>query len=181
MPAHCSRMRSGLVAMVICTLASPVTIRLYAQSTTTSPHCTAPVYHQFDFFIGDWDTYDVTDSTKIVARNHVSPMVGGCAVREVYEQNDGMRGESFSTYDASRKVWHQSWVTNRGELLLMDGNLRGADMVFTATEKQKDGRSSLLRATWIPQHGSVRETAVRSTDGGRTWAPVFDIIFRPHR
>ena len=171
----------GTVALTVVVVAAPSRAMAQARTATPAPHCATPVYHQFDFFIGDWDTYDVTDSTKIVARNHVTRMVDGCAIREVYEQGDGMSGESFSTYDSSRHVWHQSWVTNRGELLLLEGGLRGANMVFTAKEKGSDGKSSLIRATWIPQHGSVRETAVRSTDGGKTWTPVFDIIFRPHR
>jgi hypothetical protein len=108
-------------------------------------------------------------------------MLGGCAVREVYEQSDGMRGESFSMYDSSRNAWHQSWVTNRGELLLLDGNLRGADMVFAGTTRSAGGKSSMVRVTWIPQHGSVRETAVVSNDGGNSWQPQFDIVFRPHK
>lgn len=170
-----------IITLTAATLAAPSSVVAQTQSATPASHCAMPVYHQFDFFIGDWDTYDVIDSTKIVARNHVTPMVGGCAIREVYEQSDGMSGESFSTYDASRHVWHQSWVTNRGELLLLDGGLRGANMVFTAAEKRSDGKSSLIRATWIQQHGSVRETAVRSSDGGKTWTPVFDIVFRRHK
>jgi hypothetical protein len=27
----------------------------------------------------------------------------------------------------------------------------------------------------------VRETATRSKDGGKTWEPLFDIVFRPHK
>jgi hypothetical protein len=151
-----------------------------AQNAKPAAHCTAPQYHQFDFFLGDWDTYDVADSTKIVARNHVSRMLDGCAIREVYSQNDGMSGESFNLYDAARHVWHQSWVTNRGELLLLDGGLRGRNMVFTATQKGSGGSTTLIRGTWIPLNGSVRETVVASTDGGMTWKPQFDIMFRPH-
>jgi hypothetical protein len=29
--------------------------------------------------------------------------------------------------------------------------------------------------------GGVRETAVTSTDGGTTWQPWFDLVFRPHK
>lgn len=168
-----------LVALATVGAASPS--RASAQAKPPAPHCTTPVYHQFDFFLGDWDTYDVTDSTKIVARNHVTRMLNGCAIREVYDQADGMAGESFSMYDASRKAWHQSWVTNRGALLLLDGGLDGTKMTFRATQKDSDGKSSIVRVAWIPQHGSVRETAESSTDGGKKWTPMFDIIFRPHR
>jgi hypothetical protein len=145
-----------------------------------SDACSAPEYRQFDFFAGDWDTYDVSDSTRIVARNHVTSMLDGCAIREKYVQSDGLHGESFSTYDAARRSWHQSWVTNRGTLLLLDGGVVGGRMVLTATEHAPDGSSSLLRGVWWTKGKSVRERAERSKDGGATWSPVFDIVFWPH-
>jgi hypothetical protein len=54
-------------------------------------------------------------------------------------------------------------------------------MVLIATERDKKGDSSLVRGIWVPQRGSVRETAERSKDGGRTWEPLFDIVFRKHK
>jgi hypothetical protein len=142
--------------------------------------CAAPEFRQFDFWVGDWDTFDVAEPTKVVARNQVTPMLGGCALREVYRQTDGLVGESFNIYDASRGRWHQSWVTNRGTLLLLDGGMDGDHMTLTATEKSSEGATSLLRAVWRREGAAVRETAERSTDGGKTWAPVFDILFRKH-
>jgi hypothetical protein len=154
---------------------------VFATFASTGPQpkaaCSAGEYHQFDFFAGDWDAYDIAAPTKIVARNHVTQMLNGCALREVYEQNDGLRGESFSAYDAARGVWHQSWVTNRGQILLLDGTLENGRMVLSG----KDDKGAIIRGTWIPQRGAVRETAERSTDGGKTWMPVFDMVFRPHR
>lgn len=143
--------------------------------------CTAAVYYQFDFFMGDWDTYDVAATTVVTARNHVTSMLEGCAIREVYEQNDGLLGESFTAYDASRHAWHQSWVTNRGQLLLLDGYLEQGRMVLTAVEHNADGTESLLRGKWWRDGPGVRERAERSRDHGVTWTPVFDIVFRPHR
>ena len=95
------------------------------RASAAAAHCDGPEYHQFDFFEGDWDTYDYGAPDSVVARNTVTPMLGGCAVREVYVQGDGVQGESFSVYDASRHRWHQSWVTNRGSMLLLDGQLDG--------------------------------------------------------
>lgn len=91
-----------------------------------------------------------------------------------------MRGVSFSTYDATRHEWHQSWVTNRGQLLLLDGELANGRMALTATERGGDGSSSLLRAVWWTKGRTVRERAERSKDGGATWAPVFDLVFKAH-
>jgi hypothetical protein len=142
--------------------------------------CGGTEFHQFDFWLGDWDAYDAGDPTKVVARNHVTPMLGGCAVREVYQQTDGLVGESFSAYDASRGRWHQSWVTNRGTLLLLDGGLNGDRMTLTASQNSPGGTESLLRGVWHREGSDVRETVDRSTDGGKTWSLVFDIVFRRH-
>lgn len=170
--------------LVIITLATAFTAAGYAPypaRTAPDPVCSAPEYHQFDFFAGDWDTYDVAAPDSIVARNHVTPMLDGCALREVYEQRDGLRGESFSVYDASRGIWHQSWVTNGGAVLLLDGGLKNGRMILTATEHHSDGSTSPLRAIWWQEGVNVREKAERSRDGGATWTAVFDIVFRPHR
>jgi hypothetical protein len=110
----------------------------------------------------------------------VTRILGGCVLHEVYEQTDGLVGESYSIYDASRGVWHQSWVTNRGGLLLLDGRREGDHIVLTGSEQGAVGASSLLRVTWWVEGTGVRETAERSTDGGKSWKPVFDILFRPH-
>jgi hypothetical protein len=130
--------------------------------------CAAAEYHQFDFFAGDWDAYDVGAPAKVVARNRVTPMLGGCALRENYEEPGGHKGESFSTYDGGRHVWHQSWVTNDGQLLLLDGHCDGRRMVLTATETLTNGTRRLVRGIWYPDSSGVRETADRSTDGGKT-------------
>ncbi|MGH8212661.1 MAG: hypothetical protein ACREPP_05460 [Rhodanobacteraceae bacterium] len=143
--------------------------------------CSLAVYRQFDFFAGDWDTYDVQAPDKPVARNTVRIILDGCVIHEDYRQNDGMQGESYSLYDSARKVWHQSWVTNRGELLLLDGGMQGDRMVFTGSQRTKDGKPSLLRGAWYRQGKNVRETATRSLNGGKTWQPVFEIVFKPHR
>jgi hypothetical protein len=146
-----------------------------------SQQCTTPQYRQFDFFLGDWDVYDV-GASAVKARNRVTHMLGACALREVYERPDGYVGESFSTYDAVRGLWHQSWVTNHGELLLLDGGLKSDAMVLTAMEPITSGSPSVLRGTWRRRpDGSLRETAERSKDGGKTWSVVFDIEFRRHR
>jgi hypothetical protein len=151
-----------------------------ARAAATAP-CSAPEYRQFDFFAGDWDAYDVAASPpRLIARNTVEIILDGCVVHEDYRQNDGHHGESYSLYDAARGVWHQSWVTNRGELLLLDGGLRNGRMVFTGTEQTTDGKPSLLHGVWYRQGAAVRETATLSTDGGKSWQPVFDILFRAH-
>jgi hypothetical protein len=44
-----------------------------------------------------------------------------------------------------------------------------------------DGRSVAQRITWKTQDQGVRESAVLSKDGGKTWAPAFDVLFLKHK
>lgn len=166
-------------AVLLATVVSAAGIGANGESKPAT-RCGSTQFRQFDFFAGDWDTYDAASPSTVVARNKVTIVLDGCVIKEDYRQNDGMHGESFSIYDASRDMWHQTWVTNRGQLLQLDGHLAGDRMILTGAETAPDGTSSLLRGTWRPDAEAVRETAERSTDGGKTWKPVFDIVFRPH-
>jgi hypothetical protein len=134
--------------------------------------CTAPAYRQFDFWVGDWDVFDADNPSQLVARVKVDRILGGCALREDYQAVDGKKGQSLSAYDATLKRWRQSWVTNLGEWLILNGGLDGSKMTLG---NQK------VRGVWLPVTGAVRETAVSSTDGGKTWKPWFDLWFRPHK
>jgi len=109
----------------------------------------------------------------------VDSILEGCVIREDYQDVHGHKGQSFSIFDASTKTWHQTWVTNRGELLLLDGAFRQGEMVLSG-HNLENGKRTEIRGTWKFENGSVHETAVRSTDGGKSWQPWFDLIFRAH-
>lgn len=164
-------------ALLLGALAPPDAVRA---EPAKSAKCGSPEFRQLDFWAGDWDTYDLDAPDKIVARNRVEVILDGCALREVYDQLDGLHGESLNIWDPTRKVWHQTWVTNRGQLLVLEGGMRGDRMILEGSQAAADGRPGRLRATWQPRKDDVRETAELSTDGGKTWKPLFDIVFRPH-
>jgi hypothetical protein len=138
--------------------------------------CTAPEFHQFDFWAGDWDVFETGGSTQ-VAHAQVDSILEGCVLREDYQDTTGHHGQSFTIYDAARKVWHQTWVTNRGELLMIEGTLVNGEITLSGVQ---DGKT-LVRGTWKPVKEGVREVAVKSADGGKIWTPWFDLMFRPHR
>lgn len=145
------------------------------------PACSAPEYHQFDFWAGDWDAFDVGKPDTAVAHARVDRILDGCVLLEDYQAANGSHGESFSIYDGSRKVWHQSWVTNRGRLLIIEGRFESGVMVLSGADVQPDGRQRRVRGIWKPAPEGVRETAFTSIDGGKTWDLWFDLIFRPHK
>jgi hypothetical protein len=175
-----------------------------------SPHCTAAPYRQLDFWIGDWDTFETdTPDGASIARARVKPIAQGCAIHELYEQNDGLIGDSILSYDPVRKQWQQTWVTNRGSIMVLWGNLKDGALVLEGDVHLKNGTSTKQRITWkthyvdpsrqgvtqlspegtsadVSSHvlrtwtqgNAVRESAELSRDGGKTWVPAFDVLFR---
>lgn len=147
--------------------------------TTPAPHpCSAPEYHQLDFWIGDWDTFETDEPGQpSVARARVDPIAQGCALHELYEQGDGLIGDSILSYDPVRKQWQQTWVTNRGALMVLWGKFKDGTLVLEGESHLRDGTSVMMRISWKAHDKGVREWAVRSKDGGKTWTPAFDVLF----
>ena len=75
----------------------------------------AAARHQFDFWLGDWDVRD--PAGKLVGRNRITRVHGGCALEEQWSGNGGVTGSSLNAWDAERDRWHQTWVDNTGGLL----------------------------------------------------------------
>jgi len=153
-----------------------------ATTTPGSPHCAAAEYHQLDFWIGDWDTFETdTHGGPLIARARVEPIAQGCAIHELYEQTDGLVGDSILSYDAVRKQWQQTWVTNRGSLMVLWGGFEAGALVLEGESHLRDGTTVRQRITWKTQDNGVRESAVLSKDGGKTWTPAFDVLFLEHK
>jgi hypothetical protein len=191
-PCDRARSRRALLCTVLLTLPlvacapSPAPVAVHAPSSTSSAltpvgRCTAPEYRQFDMWAGDWDVYDRDTPATPAARAHVDAVVGGCALREVYEQNDGLVGESYTFYDTSRKSWHHTWVTNKGQNLEIEGNPKGEAIVLQGMHRGGNAPDKTVRMSWQREaDGGVREWAESSTDGGASWKPMFDMVFRRH-
>jgi len=148
-----------------------------AIAAARAPSCASPEYHQFDFWLGDWDVVDL-DTGASTAHVQVDRILDGCVLHERYEDTTGSAGESFTTYDKGRKVWHQTWVTNRGRLLTIEGHAGREGIVMVGSYFREDGEEVRVRGTWKPVRGGVQETAAISDDDGNSWKPWFDLLFR---
>ena len=171
------------LATAIATLAAPVVAATPAAPRPASaPPCSVAEYRQLDFWIGDWDTFESSEPDgDVIARARVESVAEGCAVRERYEQGDGLIGESLLSYDAVRKQWQQTWITNRGANMVLWGNLKDGVLVLEGEAHLQDGTTVLQRIRWQPQGAGVREWAESSRDGGKTWSPAFDVLFLKRR
>lgn len=140
--------------------------------------CLGPEYRQFDFWVGDWDVFESDGVTK-VAHVKVERILNGCVLEDRYEDANGLNGRSLTIYDAPRRLWHQTWVTNRGRLLIISGKKQAEQMVLSGAYRDDNDNEIQVQGTWKPVSGGVHETAVTSADGGASWKQWFDLIFRP--
>ncbi len=150
-----------------------------APANPAGPKCPLPEFRQFDFWVGDWDTFETDKSTPgSIAHARVDPIAAGCAIHELYEQGDGLIGDSILSYDATKKVWQQTWVTNRGSFMYLTGVFKDGAVTLEGESHSREGKTTNMRITWKAEGPTVREFAVFSTDGGKKWEPAFDVTFK---
>lgn len=161
--------------------AAPAPVAPAQSATHRTPGCSEPERHQLDFWLGDWDTFEpVGDPGVSQARAHVDSILAGCVVHELYEQTDGLIGDSFLSYDSITKKWQQTWLTNFGAYMFLTGNFKDGVLTLEGTSHTKT-KDLPHRITWKAEKGGVRETGVMSMDGGKTWVPAFDVLFLKHK
>jgi hypothetical protein len=157
-------------AVLICLSLWSVTAMAQPPAT---PSCVIPEYRQFDFWVGEWDV-TITGTEKQAGTNSIRRILSGCVLHESWASASGFRGESFNIWDASRKVWHQTWVDHQGGLLIVEGGLKDGRMVLEGEQLQPSGKPARQRITYTPNRdGTVRQHWEASGDG-KTWTTVFD-------
>ncbi len=131
-----------------------------------------PEQRQFDFWLGRWEVRDAAGTLQ--GRNHVEALLGGRVLQEHWQGAKGGGGTSLNAYLPGKKVWHQTWVDDQGNVLDLEGGLEGASMVLRG-ETVARGARQLERITWTPlPDGRVRQLWQQSQDGGATWKTAFD-------
>lgn len=77
-----------------------------------------PRYRELDFWVGTWDVRPRQASPDSPAAENVITLEhGDCVVQEHWRSLGGGTGSSFNIYDASRRVWHQTWVDAGGSCM----------------------------------------------------------------
>jgi hypothetical protein len=140
-----------------------------------SPACSAPEYRQFDFWIGSWSVTNPQGAQAGTSR--VERIIGGCVLQEHWSSSNGGDGTSLNTWNAADGQWHQVWMDAGGNMLELAGKLEGARMVLSGTHPTpgKPGVLTTDRITWTPlEGGTVQQLWESSTDGGKTWATLFN-------
>jgi hypothetical protein len=145
--------------------------------------CDTPQSHQWDFWVGKWEVRP-NGADKIIAHSLIEKKYSGCAIRENWmplgKEIEG-GGGSLSIYDNARKLWRQTWMDSSGTRVQLDGRFSGHVMTIVGTwpNFSGPGRDAIVRMMYKQQpDGQVRQWAVSSTNGGKTWKPAFDFLYR---
>jgi ketosteroid isomerase-like protein len=83
-----------------------------------SPCETDSIYRQFDFWIGNWEVYDLKNDKA--GDSKITSVLNSCTILEEWtsaKKQNGINysGKSFNTYNAATKQWQQTWVDNIGD------------------------------------------------------------------
>lgn len=152
-----------------------------AQTPAAAPPapCNSPEYHQFDFWLGDWNVQDAAGNPS--GTNQITSIQGGCVLFENWRGAKGGAGNSFNMYFAADGKWHQTWVDNQGGRLDLAGGLRDGRMVLEgdAPARKEPGQRVRHRISWEKKGTNVRQVWQASRDDGKTWSILFDGLYVP--
>ncbi len=175
--------RARLLAILCLTAVSTTTLAVAATTPWSAAEdaaigktCTAPVFRQFDFWLGRWTV--TNPKGVVVGHSRITRISQGCAMHERWLGRRST-GNSINYYDHHTRQWHQDWVGGGGQVLHLHGNLEGTSMVLKGNRRDKQGHV-LDRITWTPlSNHRVRQHWQISRDAGKTWKTLFLGTYSP--
>ena len=173
--------RTPLITCALLVMAAFSTATLFAQNPTPppAPPPALPVNHDFDFWLGEWKV--TTPDGKPAGTSRIESVAGGYGLLENWTGDlaaGGGNGKSLNCYNAASQHWQQFWIGSGGGVLELAGGLVDGKMVLSGSHVVR-GQAIMERITWTPNaDGSVRQFWEQSRDGGKTWQPAFDGLYR---
>ena len=142
-------------------------------AATPAPPCSGSVYHQFDFWIGDWDVYDLAGN--LAGSNSIQPAEQGCLLIEHWTNTGGGTGQSYNFYDPGTEQWRQIWV-NGGGVIDYSGGLTESGSMLLEGEIRNRGAAGVAPFTgeWTPNaDGSVTQHFRQQNPETGEWSDWF--------
>jgi len=149
-----------------------------------SPCLTDPIYRQFDFWIGDWEAFNLKGMKAGDSR--ISLILDSCTILEEWTNvpvpnGFGYKEKSFNTYNAATKQWQQSWTDNMGgSTFYAFGKAEDKKIVFQTTPWpfSKDTMAISRLSFFNLGPDKVRQLGEISKDAGVSWATQYDLEYR---
>ncbi len=140
--------------------------------------CPGPEYQQFKFWDGEWRVANTSDG-KFAGDSKIEIIDAGCVIFETWKSGSGGSGHSLNVYDQADGKWHQTWIEATGDQVHYIGTWKNGKMEFRADDIATPQKLPVvLTMTFEPRpDGTIRQSGTQSTDGGKTFAPSFDLIY----
>ncbi len=146
--------------------------------------CSAPVYRQFDFWIGEWEVY--AQNGKKAGDSKISLVLDSCIILEEWTSastSQGLRyaGKSFNTWNRASRQWQQTWVDNAGSTTeYLKGKYGDKKMIFQTNPFPFINDTIAVRRLTFYDLGSdkVRQHGEISKDNEKTWVTEYDLEYR---
>jgi len=137
-------------------------------------------FHQFDFWIGEWDVQPTGPTRAPIGSGSTSiiqAQLEGCVIQENWQPLGGIgAGKSFNIYNTTTRLWEQYYVDSRGTITHYTGSFHDDGNLYY--EANQFGSSSKVRMTFFNQGpNQVRQLGQLSTDGGKTWTVTYDLTY----
>lgn len=143
------------------------------------PDSIRTAYHQFDFWLGEWDVY-MYGTDQLVGKSHIMSINDSTALLENYTSTNAdmpFSGKSVNTYNRKKGKWQQFWTDSWGTVLELEGGIKNGIMVLEATVD-----TTFNRITWEEiDNGAVRQIWTITSDGGDTWKTIYDGEYRKRK
>lgn len=156
--------------------------QLSAQIAAVQPTATDPVYHELDFWLGDWEVSE-SDSHDRAGLARIEKLLKGAAVAMVWTNPDGSEIREWFYYYRPEKRWRQLYIADSGFVKTREqiGSLADGSVRFVGKVPLRDGSGDDLdRSTVTPlPDGRVHQLLEHSRDGGATWSVSFDCVYAP--
>jgi tetratricopeptide (TPR) repeat protein len=135
-------------------------------------------FHEFDFWIGEWDVQPTGSQRAPIGQGATSIIEGqlnGCMIQENWMPGGILNGRSLNIYNRASKLWEQYYVDTRGTITHYKGSFRDGNLYF---EADQFGTPNKVRMTFFNQGpNQVRQLGEVSADGGKTWSATFDLTY----
>jgi hypothetical protein len=146
-----------------------------ATQTPAPPPCSAPIFDDFDFWLGEWDVYG--PQGKLAGTNSIRKEEYGCLLTEHWVNTGGQTGQSYNFVDLATGKWRQVWVSagmtidysgglnDKGQMALEGAIGYGAGQA---------GNGAKFRGTWTPNaDGTVTQYFQQYDDTKGEWTDWF--------
>lgn len=164
--------RTALLAAAFALNAATATAETETPAAPKVP-CDTEVYHDFDFWVGDWEVY-AQDGT-LAGTNSITREEYGCLLVERWTSATGITGQSYNFLDPDTDKWRQVWVS-AGTVIDYAGKLHdtGSMRLEGRITYHKTGETMPFRGEWTPHaDGTVTQHFTQQDPATGEWADWF--------